>query len=155
MRGVRGGAQAVTDTDYTGLRDVFEAARKAVGLREGCRYDAVVEGLDSLTAALEAAERRLQHFEECADTPLMRDVMDARDAAEARVVQLERERDAARDTATVEARLADEEHARVVQLETALTRMANRDVPKTYGGGTHAFVAYARAALAAGGEETK
>lgn len=30
------------------LREVFEAARKKVGLREGCTYDQVIERLEAL-----------------------------------------------------------------------------------------------------------
>ena len=41
---------ATVAAEIKDLRTVFEAARKFVGLREGCTYDAVVEGLQRVQA---------------------------------------------------------------------------------------------------------
>ena len=41
-------ALEAAEAEREGLRDVFETARRLVGLREGCTYDAVVSGLQAL-----------------------------------------------------------------------------------------------------------
>lgn len=50
----------MTPEQRAAQREVFEAARRAVGLREGCTYDALVEGLDRLRAENAALKEREQ-----------------------------------------------------------------------------------------------
>ena len=62
---------------------------------EGCRIlaEGAFKDVRILLSALVAAEAerdRLQHFVDCADTPLMRDVMAARDKAEAELDEMKR-----------------------------------------------------------------
>lgn len=46
----------------------------------GCCPDQIRSDYESLVERLETAEARLQHFKDCADTPLMRDVLAELDA---------------------------------------------------------------------------
>ena len=56
---------------------------------------ALVAAVREAEARAERAEKALRHFKECADTPLMRDVLAERDEAVARAERAERERDEA------------------------------------------------------------
>lgn len=52
-------------------------------------WDALREGLAALARDAAEAKAALQHFKECADTPLMRDVLAERDRLARRVEELE------------------------------------------------------------------
>jgi ABC-type transporter Mla subunit MlaD len=74
------------------IRDWIEWANDAASTFGDSDTGPVIAALDELVAALERAEQRAaraEHFIECADTPLMRDVLAKRDEAVARAERAE------------------------------------------------------------------
>jgi hypothetical protein len=92
------GGVAPTETDGASdgaaetIRDWIEWANDAASTFGDSDTGPVIAALDELVAALERAEQRAaraEHFIECADTPLMRDVLAKRDEAVARAERAE------------------------------------------------------------------